>query len=301
MSGYRRRRQRRSRHGLSGGRGRRRSPAFLADLDPSLLAEPAVGTNAGRSGLSRDVPHGTTIVAATFTDGVVMAGDRRATMGNVIAQRDIEKVYPADEYSCVGIAGAAGLAVETRPALPGGTRALREDRGRDAVARRQGQPAVEPDPRQPGHGHAGTRRRPAVRRATTSTERFGRIFSYDLTGGRYEEHCVPRRRIRLGLRPWRPEEAVPTATQPRRVHRGVRAVALRRRRRRLRHRWAGREPRDLSRWSSWSATAGIHRRRRRRRGQRWSTGCCAAGRMRPDGPRGACSPTPAIEAARRGR
>ena len=41
-----------------------------------------------------------------------MAGDRRATMGNIIAQRDIEKVFPADEYSCVGIAGTAGLAVE---------------------------------------------------------------------------------------------------------------------------------------------------------------------------------------------
>ncbi len=41
-----------------------------------------------------------------------MAGDRRATMGNIIAQRDIEKVFPADEYSCVGIAGTAGIAVE---------------------------------------------------------------------------------------------------------------------------------------------------------------------------------------------
>ena len=50
--------------------------------------------------------------AATFHGGVVMAGDRRATMGNIIAQRDIEKVFPTDEYSCVGIAGTAGLAVE---------------------------------------------------------------------------------------------------------------------------------------------------------------------------------------------
>ena len=41
-----------------------------------------------------------------------MAGDRRATMGNIIAQRDIEKVFPADEYSAVGIAGTAGLAIE---------------------------------------------------------------------------------------------------------------------------------------------------------------------------------------------
>ena len=57
-------------------------------------------------------PHGTTIVAATYADGVVMAGDRRATAGNLIAQRDIEKVFAADDYSLVGIAGTAGMAVE---------------------------------------------------------------------------------------------------------------------------------------------------------------------------------------------
>ena len=56
--------------------------------------------------------HGTTIVATTFADGVIMAGDRRSTMGNLIAQRDMEKVFASDEYSLVGIAGTAGLAVE---------------------------------------------------------------------------------------------------------------------------------------------------------------------------------------------
>ncbi|MDT0442919.1 MULTISPECIES: proteasome subunit beta [unclassified Streptomyces] len=56
--------------------------------------------------------HGTTIVAAVFAGGVVLAGDRRATMGNMIAQRDVEKVFPTDEFSAVGIAGTAGLAVE---------------------------------------------------------------------------------------------------------------------------------------------------------------------------------------------
>ena len=56
--------------------------------------------------------HGTTIVAASFAGGVILAGDRRATMGNVIATKDMEKVFPADEYSAVGIAGTAGIAVE---------------------------------------------------------------------------------------------------------------------------------------------------------------------------------------------
>ena len=57
-------------------------------------------------------PHGTTIVAATYEGGVVMGGDRRATQGNMIAQRDIEKVFPTDEYSVAGIAGTAGIAIE---------------------------------------------------------------------------------------------------------------------------------------------------------------------------------------------
>lgn len=57
-------------------------------------------------------PHGTTIVALRTADGVVLAGDRRATMGNLIAQHDIEKVFVTDEYSVVGIAGTAGLAIE---------------------------------------------------------------------------------------------------------------------------------------------------------------------------------------------
>lgn len=81
---------------------------FLADHSPELLP----GRRPLPPGLTVEAPHGTTIVAAVFDGGVVIAGDRRATMGNVIAQRDIEKVFPADEYSAVGIAGTAGLAVE---------------------------------------------------------------------------------------------------------------------------------------------------------------------------------------------
>ena len=64
-------------------------------------------------GLSADIaPHATTIVAIATAEGVVMAGDRRATMGNLIASRDIEKVHPADAYSLIGIAGTAGVGIE---------------------------------------------------------------------------------------------------------------------------------------------------------------------------------------------
>ncbi len=77
---------------------------FLSAAAPELLP--------GRGSVDALAPHGTTIVAASFTGGVVMAGDRRATAGNLIAQRDIEKVFACDDYSLVGIAGTAGLAVE---------------------------------------------------------------------------------------------------------------------------------------------------------------------------------------------
>ena len=59
-----------------------------------------------------EIPHGTTIVAVSFPGGVVLAGDRRATMGNIIATRDVQKVYVTDEYSAAGIAGTAGIAIE---------------------------------------------------------------------------------------------------------------------------------------------------------------------------------------------
>ncbi|MGH3383188.1 MAG: proteasome subunit beta [Nocardioidaceae bacterium] len=154
---------------------------FLAQQSPELLP----GRLTPPSG-QVDVPHGTTIVAATFPDGVIMAGDRRATMGNVIAQRDIEKVYPADEFSAVGFAGTAGLGVEMvrlfqvelehYEKIEGTTLSIDGKANRLATLIRgnlsmamQGL-AVVPlfagfDPQADG----------------------GRIFSYDVAGGRYEE------------------------------------------------------------------------------------------------------------------
>jgi proteasome beta subunit len=87
---------------------------FVASTAPHLLPGhlPAGSSPVDATGLGPDVRHGTTIVALTFADGVLIAGDRRATAGNVIAQRDIEKVFVTDNYSAVGIAGTAGIAVE---------------------------------------------------------------------------------------------------------------------------------------------------------------------------------------------
>ena len=67
---------------------------------------------AAPAGVVEGVTHGTTVVAIRFADGVVMAGDRRATSGNLISHRTMEKVYPADRHSGVAIAGAAGPAMD---------------------------------------------------------------------------------------------------------------------------------------------------------------------------------------------
>jgi len=156
---------------------------FLAEQAPDLLP----GRRAVPQGHAGDLaPHGTTIVAATFPGGVVMAGDRRATMGNIIAQRDIEKVFPADEFSAVGIAGTAGIAVEMvrlfqtelehYEKIEGTTLSIDGKANRLAALIRsnlamamQGLAVV---PLFAGYDLAAEQ---------------GRIFSYDVTGGRYEE------------------------------------------------------------------------------------------------------------------
>ncbi len=85
-------------------------PDFAALLRRVGLSAPVPPADAGER---LEITHGTTCVAVRYGDGVVMAGDRRATMGNIIANRDMEKVFIADGYSVVGIAGTAGIAVST--------------------------------------------------------------------------------------------------------------------------------------------------------------------------------------------
>ncbi len=156
---------------------------FLAVESPDLLPS----RRAVPQGHAGDLaPHGTTIVAATFPGGVVMAGDRRATMGNIIAQRDIEKVFPADEYSCVGIAGTAGLAVELvrlfqtelehYEKIEGMTLSMDGKANRLAALIRANL----------GMAMQGLAVVPLFAGFDLSTS-SGRIFSYDVTGGRYEE------------------------------------------------------------------------------------------------------------------
>lgn len=157
---------------------------FLAAQAPQLLPGAALNHAGPMADL---VPHGTTIVAASFDGGVVMAGDRRATMGNVIAQRDIEKVFPADEHSCIGIAGSAGLAVELVKLFQVELEHYEKIEGS----------VLSPDGKANRlatliRGNLGLAMQGlAVVPLFAGFDResgIGRIFSYDITGGRYEEH-----------------------------------------------------------------------------------------------------------------
>jgi proteasome beta subunit len=132
------------------------------------------------------ITHATTVVAIRYADGVVMAGDRRATSGNLIAHRAIEKVFPADRHSGVAIAGAAGPAMEmvklfqlqlehyekvegSALSLEGKANQLGQMVRGNLGAAMQGLAVV---PLFAGYD---------VRRQA------GRLFQYDVTGGRYEE------------------------------------------------------------------------------------------------------------------
>jgi len=134
-----------------------------------------------------ELPHGTTIVALTCDGGIVMAGDRRATMGNLIANRDMEKVFAADQYSAVGISGTAGLAIEivklfqvelehyekiegTLLSLEGKANRLATMIRSNLAMAMQGLAVV-----------------PMFAGFDLPTLK-GRIFSYDVSGGCYEEH-----------------------------------------------------------------------------------------------------------------
>jgi len=90
---------------------------FLASHSPGLLPGRAVPAPTGDPDLTpgqaiRDLPHATTIVAAVCDGGVVLAGDRRATAGNMIAKRDVEKVFRSDEFSAMGYAGTGSVGIE---------------------------------------------------------------------------------------------------------------------------------------------------------------------------------------------
>jgi proteasome beta subunit len=162
---------------------------FLASYAPGLLPGRAPGPAAATEGgqAIRDLPHATTIVAAACDHGVVLAGDRRATAGSMIVKRDFEKVFRSDEYSAVGYAGTGSVGIEFvrlfqvelehYEKMEGRSLSLEGKANRLAwmirgnlAAAMQGLIVV---PLFVGYDEEAGQ---------------GRIFSYDVAGGPYEEH-----------------------------------------------------------------------------------------------------------------
>lgn len=146
----------------------------------------AMNTSLGQGGNLPQIPHGTTIVAVQFSGGVAMAGDRRATVGSMIASRQMEKVFPADDASVIGIAGTAGLAIELvrlfQLELEHYEKIEGEPLSLDGKANRLGSMLRSNLPM----AMQGLTVLPLFA-GYDSVKRVGRIFSFDVTGGRYEE------------------------------------------------------------------------------------------------------------------
>lgn len=135
---------------------------------------------------ARMVPHGTTVLSMKFGDGVVVAGDRLATAGHAVASRDVVKVFETDPYSLMAISGAAGPCIEMARILSvelehyekiegdpleleGKANKLSQMIRANLPAAMQGLAVV------PLFAGFDTRRK------------FGRLWKFDITGGRYEE------------------------------------------------------------------------------------------------------------------
>ena len=157
---------------------------FVAAAAPELL--PGVRGLQVTPDLARELPHGTTIVAAAFSGGVVMAGDRRATAGNMISQRDIEKVFRSDEYSCIGFSGVAGIALELVRLFQLELEHYEKLEGRLLSLEGKANRLAGLVRGNLGGAMQGLVVVPIFAGYDTE-EDGGRIFSYDVAGGRYEE------------------------------------------------------------------------------------------------------------------
>jgi proteasome beta subunit len=147
-------------------------------LEPQWIANPG--------GERPEVPEATTVLAFRYAGGVIMAGDRRATAGNLIAHRNVQKVFPADRYSAVAISGTAGIAVELIRLFQTelehyekleGNRLSLEGKANFLARMIRGQLQL---------AFQGLVVIPLFCGFDPAEER-GRLFSFDVVGGRYEE------------------------------------------------------------------------------------------------------------------
>ena len=169
-------------------RGKYQGASFfeLVEIDYPHLRPNLEGRGA-EAGAVPSFPHGTTVLAMRFADGVLMAGDRLATEGHRVASRDLQKVYPTDAYSLVAIAGAAGPAIEM-------ARMLRIEL--EHYEKIEGEP-LELEGKANKLSQMVRANLPAAMQGLVVVpifagydrrRRTGRVWKYEITGARFEEH-----------------------------------------------------------------------------------------------------------------
>jgi proteasome beta subunit len=169
----------------------RRLPVFNDYVDSSFVEllrrqSPHLLPGAGPTSDVADVPHGTTVLALRYRDGVVLAGDRQATAGYQVASRRIEKIFKSDDLSGVGIAGAAGPAMEMaklfQTELEHYEKVEGDNLSLDGKANKLGQ-MIRMNLQAAMMGLAVV----PIFAGFDEKAGVGRLFKYDITGGRYEE------------------------------------------------------------------------------------------------------------------
>ncbi|HEY5393857.1 MAG TPA: proteasome subunit beta [Trebonia sp.] len=165
---------------------------FLAGYAPDLLPlgfrgrDLPAGDGAANE-VIKNLPHATTIVAAVCERGVVMAGDRRATSGNMISKRDAEKVYRSDEFSAVAIAGVFAIGLEFVRLFQVELEHYEKMEGRALSLEGKANRLAKMVRDNLGPAMQGLAVVPLFTGYDEDTG-VGRIFSYDVAGGPYEEH-----------------------------------------------------------------------------------------------------------------
>jgi proteasome beta subunit len=163
---------------------------FLASHSPDLLPGRTVPGDAiqGTPGQTiRDLPHATTIVAAVCDAGVVLAGDRRATAGSMIAKRDVEKVFRSDEFSAMGYAGTGSVGIEFVRLFQVELEHYEKMEGRSLSLEGKANRLAWMVRGNLGAAMQGLVVVPLFV-GYDEDSGHGRIFSYDVAGGPYEEH-----------------------------------------------------------------------------------------------------------------
>ncbi len=149
-------------------------PALLPDFSPWVSSAEAV------------IPHGTTVLAFRFADGVLVAGDRLATEGHRVASRDVDKVFATDSHSLMAISGAAGPCIEMGKILSVELEHYEKIEGE----------SLELEGKANKLGQMIRQNLPAAMQGLVVVPLFagydlrrkaGRLWKYDITGGRYEE------------------------------------------------------------------------------------------------------------------